>query len=397
MYHPSELQISKALADSIVSEIGITVNKNINIMDASGIIIASSDAARVGQRHEVALQIIEHNLNEVYIDPKDDQTLMKAGLNMPIIVSGRRIGVLGITGPYEEVNILGPVLKKATEIFVATEIKKSDQIQDVRVKENIIRRWLFMEKPVSKDSLLFQQLELLNIKAWQHYRIASLIYNDRALIEQTQDGFSRLEAADQLILNDFRFNRDTVIIKENNERIIFFFNQQQERILNRIETVRQQLKNRLQLQFTIGLDSRYETDRPLDAHQQAVFARKTAEKKQIGCILYDDLDIDVLLNYIPRDIKMDFVKKIFKIQQTDAPALADYVRLLKTHFAYNGSIHQMAEALYLHPNTIQYRLKKIAEVTGLDPRKLQPAALLYLAVSLYEELTPDPQPAKPRR
>lgn len=397
MHHPSELQISKALADSIVSEIGTTVNKNINIMDASGIIIASSDAARVGQRHEVALQIIENNLDEVYIDPKDDRTLMKAGLNMPIMVSGQRIGVLGITGPYEEVKVLGPVLKKATEIFIATEIKKSDQIQDLRVKENIIRRWLFMEKPVGKDSLLFQQLNLLNIKAWQHYRIASLIYNDRALIEQTQDGFSRLEAADQLIRNDFRFNRDTVILKENNELIIFFFGQSQERILSSIQTVRQQLQNRLQLQFTIGLDSRYETERPLDAHQQAVFARKAAEKKQADCILYDDLDIDVLLNHIPHDIKVDFVKKIFKTQQPEAPGLADQVRLLKTHFANNGSIHRTATALYLHPNTIQYRLKKIAEDTGLDPRKLQPAALLYLATSLYEELMPDPRPPGIRR
>lgn len=384
-YDTLDLQISKELADSIVSEIGATVNKNINIMNSEGIIIASTDAARVGQLHEVAMQIIKEDLNELYIDPKDDSTLMKAGLNMPIIVFNRKIGVLGITGPYNEVNLLGPVLKKATEIFVTTEMNKNFQIQDIKIKENIIKRWLFSESSLNKDSFLFQQIKLLNIKNWQQYRICTISYPDREHLEQTKDGFSKLDSADLLIRNYFRFNHDTVILKENSEFIIFFFGQSQNRILNSIDAISQKIEKQLKIKLSVGLDAQYPTNRPLDSYHQAVLAMKTAEKKKQNLILYDELELEVFLDYIPYDVKLDYLCKIFKTDNLSA--LTETIHLLKKHFQNNGSIKQTAEDLFLHPNTIQYRLKKIYDDTEYDPRTLQAAALFSLAIAIFEDIS----------
>ena len=63
----SGFQLSTQSAQRIVAEIGGIVGQNINMMDAQGYIIASTDPARIGFLHEGARQIIEERLPELYI------------------------------------------------------------------------------------------------------------------------------------------------------------------------------------------------------------------------------------------------------------------------------------------------------------------------------------------
>ena len=51
--------ISEAAAHSIVQEIKEITGHNINIMDAAGVIFASTDPERIGQRHLGACQVLE--------------------------------------------------------------------------------------------------------------------------------------------------------------------------------------------------------------------------------------------------------------------------------------------------------------------------------------------------
>ncbi|NME97426.1 PucR family transcriptional regulator [Aneurinibacillus aneurinilyticus] len=49
-------------------------------------------------------------------------------------------------------------------------------------------------------------------------------------------------------------------------------------------------------------------------------------------------------------------------------------------------IRQAAEKLYIHRNTLIYRLKKIKQDTGYDPQISQDAVSLRLAVWIYRTL-----------
>lgn len=51
-------------------------------------------------------------------------------------------------------------------------------------------------------------------------------------------------------------------------------------------------------------------------------------------------------------------------------------------YARCGSVPETAEAEVVHPNTVSYRLKRIKELTGLDPRVPEESALLVLALHL---------------
>ncbi|HEX9889042.1 MAG TPA: helix-turn-helix domain-containing protein [Nitriliruptorales bacterium] len=51
-------------------------------------------------------------------------------------------------------------------------------------------------------------------------------------------------------------------------------------------------------------------------------------------------------------------------------------------YAACGSVPETAEAEVVHPNTVAYRLKRVKELTGLDPRVPDESTLLVLALNL---------------
>ena len=54
--------------------------------------------------------------------------------------------------------------------------------------------------------------------------------------------------------------------------------------------------------------------------------------------------------------------------------------LLRVYFEQDLSLQKTCAALFIHKNTLQYRLNRIAEYCGLNPRSFRDAALLYLAL-----------------
>ncbi len=55
---------------------------------------------------------------------------------------------------------------------------------------------------------------------------------------------------------------------------------------------------------------------------------------------------------------------------------------LDAFFAANGVLESAARSLYVHPNTVRYRLKRIAEVTGFSPLEPRDAYALRLALTI---------------
>ena len=53
-----------------------------------------------------------------------------------------------------------------------------------------------------------------------------------------------------------------------------------------------------------------------------------------------------------------------------------------------GSIPETARREHVHPNTVAYRLGRVRELTGLDPRVPAESALLVLGLGLPTEVQP---------
>ena len=53
----------------------------------------------------------------------------------------------------------------------------------------------------------------------------------------------------------------------------------------------------------------------------------------------------------------------------DRQRRAELCRTLEEYLARRGNISATAQALYVHPNTLRQRLRRIEEITGLDVRE----------------------------
>ncbi|NTW39291.1 MAG: PucR family transcriptional regulator, partial [Cellulomonadaceae bacterium] len=73
------------------------------------------------------------------------------------------------------------------------------------------------------------------------------------------------------------------------------------------------------------------------------------------------------------------------VEQAYRPLVAAGGSLLDTltaHVEHGRSLEAAARVLYVHPNTVRYRLRKVAEVTGWDPLDAREAYVLQVALAL---------------
>lgn len=104
-----------------------------------------------------------------------------------------------------------------------------------------------------------------------------------------------------------------------------------------------------------------------DEARQALFG-STFVHGRPGVVAYEDLGaykylLKVVLEGGVRDLTVDAVGRL---AEYDAHRGASLVQTLEEYLRRHGSINQAAEALYVHPNTLRQRLRRIAEVSGLD-------------------------------
>jgi purine catabolism regulator len=64
------------------------------------------------------------------------------------------------------------------------------------------------------------------------------------------------------------------------------------------------------------------------------------------------------------------------------------VHTLEAFFAHHGNVSQTAESLYLHRNSLLYRLGRISEITGMDLDNPEHRFCLHLALKLRAFVSP---------
>ncbi|MPN49055.1 hypothetical protein SDC9_196668 [bioreactor metagenome] len=73
----------------------------------------------------------------------------------------------------------------------------------------------------------------------------------------------------------------------------------------------------------------------------------------------------------------------------DREKQGDLVKTLKSYFEHNGNLTKIADALFLHKNSISYRLQKIEDLTGCRLRDYEHAFQLQLCLKLEPVLNCD--------
>ena len=126
------------------------------------------------------------------------------------------------------------------------------------------------------------------------------------------------------------------------------------------------------------------------AYMQAKHVVELGEKMDWQNMLrsYEELGIYQLLLAIDnQDVKKEFYDNILgKLERSDEEKKTDYLAFLKAYFDSNCSINETADRLFIHRNTVVYKIKKINELLDCDLSDIDVRVKLYLASMLHNVL-----------
>jgi DNA-binding PucR family transcriptional regulator len=92
--------------------------------------------------------------------------------------------------------------------------------------------------------------------------------------------------------------------------------------------------------------------------------------------------LEKLLNGLTEAEQQRFVNQVLK--RVDQLPDTDMYVLLEQFFALDCNVSETAKSLYVHRNTLLYRLDKFKQETGLDVRSFGDAVLVQVALLLYK-------------
>lgn len=110
-------------------------------------------------------------------------------------------------------------------------------------------------------------------------------------------------------------------------------------------------------------------------------------EKPIVC--YDNLGIARLIYQLPTTLCEMFLREVFEkgsIESLDQETLFTIQRF----FENNLNVSETSRKLFVHRNTLVYRLEKIKKLTGLDLREFEDAIVFKVALMVKKYLTANP-------
>ena len=347
-------------------------------MDLNGVIIASTDPERVGQFHGGAARILRENLDELRIFSDDEYEGSRKGTNFLLRVNDEPIGVLGITGNYEEILPFASVIKRMTELLVneREHQRQREFFQNRRMR--FLTEWITHSELVNKN---FLQTGLeLGVDLLIPRRILSLAFTPAA------DSFNSAEAELALESCLRKIDPQCLLCKSANEFLLFSTLRNDDELRDFATQLKAAIEARCPVVVLIGVDlPAVDYLHMNEAYRHAKKALQSCMRmNQTAIRFYNEIDMELFIDDIPNSAKIRYLEKIFhRYKKTD---ILKAVKLLEKFYENGGSINKTAEFFSVHKNTIQQRIKRIATLTGYDPRKLRDSPVLYFAMYLYRDI-----------
>lgn len=376
------MHISSATAMRIVTDLSDIIRQKVNLMDENGVVIASTDEKRIGTVHEGSRQLIENHLEVLIINSDDEYPGSRQGVNFPVEMDGKYIGAIGITGDYEVIKEHGRIIKKMTEILLLDDYLKEQKRLEKSLRTGYIQEWVLDPAAARQEAFVRRGLSLgIDIRLSRR-AVLLLPLTD---MDDTLESQRLLDRIEKTLRKSISSYPDALVIPSGKKFICLLPDWSDKRLLTMVESICQRVRQEHQTELAAGLDSCPAFGETM--HQACLRAEKALYSSVSGPqrqpVFYRDVHLEIFVHEIPEPLKREYVDKVF--QNCTPKERESYVELLKVFYGCNGSIQQASEQLFLHKNTLQYKLNKLSGLTGINPRTYTGGCLYCLALAILEE------------
>jgi len=359
--------LTEKIANEIVKETSLRLHRNVNIMNMNGKIIATLNKSRVGSIHKGAKEVLRTGKTLfIHTNEKKAWEGTQPGVNLPIVFMDKIIGVIGVTGDPHEMGDIGELVKMTTELMIRQEFMDSQMEWKQRTKEMIIEQLLKIEP---SHTILDQSLSLLGLTLTPPYcsvivQITDRSVPNRKLIQKVEETIGKKNG----IVSFINVNRLFIAIydideNEMDEKIVSVYN-----LLKRLTIV-------FQMAYSLPFNNLSNFNQ---SFKDCEITLEISDVEQ-DFASFAQIEAKSLIYQVDKKVTERFSQRVLKNFDSNK------ARTLECFFANNLNIQQTANDLFLHRNTLIYRLNKIIDETGYDPKKFKDALILQVALWIFQK------------
>lgn len=388
--------ITAELAQQIVDVIMATVQQNINIMNSSGIIMGSGQKKRLNTYHQGAMEVIETG-KVVEISPENVDHYPGAlpGLNWPIVLDKKVVGVVGISGHPDLVRNTAQLVKMVTELILERESMIAAFRANLQLREQFIQL-LLSERYIENSKQIMKMASLLRFNL-ELPRIVAVV-NVEAILEdalhqygpsdlvtaRTRDKLTQIIEASELISSNdlFVFTENELIFLKHFpvETLPQNFGQWGTELINLLEFP--EGSKGLCLGIGSWANSLSEFHR---SYLEASFSQNTRASSATVASIYDFDVLSAYLVRVPGALETCSASRMLKEKiENNLGFKYDMKNTINVLLDHNLNVSSTAKALFIHRNTLVFRIEKLKELTGLNPSQYLNHAILCRLLFGYE-------------
>lgn len=356
--------LGPALAQKFIDKTAKHLEYNINIMNDKGIIIASKDASRVGNFHEVAYGMLNGTLETGVVTEKEKYIGTKPGVNLFIDYKNKHVGVICVTGNPENVNAFAALVKTSMEAMLEYELQMEGERRRKDKAEHFLYYLFYEDKydPAVADRMC-DELGLNK----ELYRICILIKHP--------SDYSSSKLIHALTSAEGHSMQDVIAIARNNDIILLkaLGDKKSDTVKNYRLIIEDYIKNALEklpaeyeakkISFFIG-SLQTNIDRYKNSHTHAQeMALQT--KEAFGIHFFSNH----ILDYYRSLATIKAYDEVFNIYHAifSEEEKKQLVEMVKVLYKNNYNVLYSAKELYIHRNTLLFRLNKLKDTLNIDP------------------------------
>ncbi len=358
--------MSNRLFQGVIHQMKEVVDRTIGVIDESGAVIACSDLGRIGEIRTSNLVSIFSSATPV---ASEGYLYQSFGTHMhpeyAVFVEGEDGAALNYIG------VLGISLSSIKQ-FYDEKYDRSNFIKNI-ILDNILpgdiylkARELHFNNEASRVVLLIRLIEKNDVSV---YDVIQNLFPDKS-----KDFVINISESDIALVKEVKSDVDG----KDLEKLA--------------RSISDSLSSEFYTQALVGIGTPIvgvkDLARSFKEAQVALEVGKVFDTER-NIVSYDHLGIARLIYQLPITLCEMFLKEIFKvgsIETLDQETLFTIQRF----FENNLNVSETSRKLFVHRNTLVYRLEKIKKLTGLDLREFDDAIVFKVALMVKKYLDANP-------
>lgn len=380
------LVITPEIASDIIENIAGLTDYEIAIINHEGVIVSRGGNA-AGMSQPDALTAMAGGKAIIRGNSEADAVPgARPGITLPIELHGNCVGAVSITGNPNDLRHFAYIVKFSVESLLEKMLLKKQGVYERKLLESWVLNLFEEEFPNFEE--LHSVAKSLNINtsatcvvfvihffSEQNKLSSNVLQNlafDENYILQFISGYAKVNFGAYLGKGMY-----AVCVETNSGKY------RHRREPSNIDTMLMKLHDELmsmKIHNYIGIGSEA-SDLPgyRNSYQQSVQSSKMMLRTGIDKPLMHIYDWNILyfISQMPEHAANSLVKQYLGGKP---PFEGELIDTMEAYFQNNCAVQQTSDSIYMHKNTLLYKLQKVKEIYGLDPRNFHDAIILQLLI-----------------